>query len=167
VGHTFADFSPPTQPDGRNSLEAGKEWREIVLEKGPRNFYWCFQKKDGTPVDTMVTLAPVTIEQQTLMQSIVRDITRGKRLEEERIKAAKLETAVLLAGGIAHDFNNLLGVILGNIELAKSELSPGDKAFTYLSRMEESARSAVELTRAFSTISEKELHSSPKEPGAA
>jgi len=48
----------------------------------------------------------------------VNDITEAKRLENEIIKAEKLEDTALLAGGIAHDFNNLLGVILGNLELA-------------------------------------------------
>ena len=31
-----------------------------------------------------------------------------KKLEEERIKAQKLESIGTLAGGIAHDFNNML-----------------------------------------------------------
>ncbi|MBW7996932.1 MAG: DUF3365 domain-containing protein [Candidatus Glassbacteria bacterium] len=46
------------------------------------------------------------------------DITDRNQLEEERIKASKLESIGVLAGGIAHDFNNILTVILGNISLA-------------------------------------------------
>ncbi|MFC1614904.1 PAS domain S-box protein, partial [Gemmatimonadota bacterium] len=48
-----------------------------------------------------------------------RNITERKQLEEERAKAAKLESIGLLAGGIAHDFNNILSVILGNVSLTK------------------------------------------------
>jgi PAS domain S-box-containing protein len=167
IGRTFAHFSPPTQPDGRDSLVDGLEWRKKVLEGQPRKFYWRFIKGDGTPIDTMVSLSAVTIDRQLLLQSIVHDITDQKRLEEERIKAAKLETTTLLAGGITHDFNNLLGIILGNIELAGAKLSPEDKALSYLSRMEKSARSAAELTRAFHTISEKEFQSRERAPIAA
>jgi signal transduction histidine kinase len=43
----------------------------------------------------------------------------NRRLEDERQKAARLESIGTLAGGIAHDFNNLLTVILGNVSMAQ------------------------------------------------
>ena len=56
----------------------------------------------------------------TVMGVIVtRDITEQKRVEEERIRATKLESVGLLAGGIAHDFNNILTSVFANIGLAK------------------------------------------------
>ena len=50
-------------------------------------------------------------------QSVGRDVTDLKRMEEELHVAKKLESVGLLAGGIAHDFNNLLTAILGNTML--------------------------------------------------
>ena len=50
---------------------------------------------------------------------VTRDITEYKRVEEERIRATKLESVGLLAGGIAHDFNNILTSVFANIGLAK------------------------------------------------
>ena len=50
---------------------------------------------------------------------VTRDITEQKRLEEERLRATKLESVGLLAGGIAHDFNNILTSVFANIGLAK------------------------------------------------
>ncbi|MCZ6799001.1 MAG: PAS domain S-box protein [Nitrospirae bacterium] len=50
---------------------------------------------------------------------VTRDITEHKRVEEERIRATKLESVGLLAGGIAHDFNNILTSVFANIGLAK------------------------------------------------
>ena len=49
---------------------------------------------------------------------VFRDITDAVRLEEERLKAVKLESLGVLAGGIAHDFNNILTAIIGNLQLA-------------------------------------------------
>jgi hemerythrin-like metal-binding protein len=49
----------------------------------------------------------------------------------------KLESLRLLASGIAHDFNNLLGAMVGNLELARSELDPKAPAQTHLAALEQ------------------------------
>ncbi|MCK4782877.1 MAG: PAS domain S-box protein, partial [Desulfobacteraceae bacterium] len=70
--------------------------------------------KDGKPSGVLLT---------------ARDITERKKMEEELLKAKKLESIGVLAGGIAHDYNNLLTAIIGNISLAQSYLKPDDEAF--------------------------------------
>jgi PAS domain S-box-containing protein len=50
---------------------------------------------------------------------VSRDITERRRIEEERLRATKLESIGILAGGIAHDFNNILTAVFANIGLAK------------------------------------------------
>lgn len=56
-----------------------------------------------------------------------RDITDHRRLQQQSIKAHKMEMVGRLAGGIAHQFNNALSVILGYLDLMTSEL-PDDGA---------------------------------------
>lgn len=51
---------------------------------------------------------------------VFRDITERKKIDEELLKAQKLESIGVLAGGIAHDFNNLLTAIIGNISLSEA-----------------------------------------------
>ncbi|MDT7041167.1 PAS domain S-box protein [Candidatus Nitronereus thalassa] len=46
---------------------------------------------------------------------VSRDITERRRIEEERLRATKLESIGILAGGIAHDFNNILTAVFANI----------------------------------------------------
>lgn len=50
---------------------------------------------------------------------VSRDITERRRMDEERLRATKLESVGVLAGGIAHDFNNILTAVFANIGLAK------------------------------------------------
>ncbi|MDD4255790.1 MAG: PAS domain S-box protein [Methanofollis sp.] len=85
---------------------------------------------------------------------IIRDITLGKKIEEERMKAEKLGSLGVLAGGISHDFNNILTAILGNITLAKGDLAPGTFAFERINEAERGIERAKEITAqllAFST----------------
>ncbi len=51
--------------------------------------------------------------------AIIHDITERKQLEQERLRASKLDSLSLLAGGLAHDFNNILTIILGNLSVAR------------------------------------------------
>lgn len=55
----------------------------------------------------------------TGMVLVFRDVTEQERLEQELVRAARLESVGILAGGIAHDFNNLLTTILGGVSMAK------------------------------------------------
>jgi signal transduction histidine kinase len=83
----------------------------------------------------------------------MRDITDRKRMEEELLRAQKLESIGLLAGGIAHDFNNLLTAILGNITLAKQDAPPGENLHGRLNEAEKAACRAQDLTQQLLTFS--------------
>jgi PAS domain S-box-containing protein len=76
-------------------------------------------------------------------RAAVSDITERKRAEEDRLILSKLESTGILAGGIAHDFNNLLTVILLNLEMARTIISPGEE----LTRRLEEAKKAASLAR--------------------
>ncbi len=89
---------------------------------------------------------PVTINGLSL------DITERKRLEDELIKAQKLDTIGTLAGGIAHDYNNLLAVIMGNIDLAMVLISENDQAYAVLKKAEQAALKARDLTQQIITF---------------
>jgi two-component system CheB/CheR fusion protein len=77
---------------------------------------------------------------------VMNNITDKRLLEEERLKAQKLESIGTLAGGIAHDFNNLLQGIFGNISLTKETLDQKDESLALLSEAENALRQATSLT---------------------
>jgi PAS domain S-box-containing protein len=82
-----------------------------------------------------------------------RDITERNKAEEERIDmerrllhAQKLESLGVMAGGIAHDFNNLLMAILGNLDLARLDLSPVSRSRPFIDQALKAGRRAADLT---------------------
>jgi PAS domain S-box-containing protein len=83
---------------------------------------------------------------------VARDITERKRIEEDLIRANKIESIGLLAGGIAHDFNNILGIIWGNISLAKTSLLPEHPVYQILVDSERGFIRARELTQQLLTF---------------
>lgn len=87
---------------------------------------------------------------------VTRDITEHKRVEDERLRATKLESVGLLAGGIAHDFNNILTSVFANIGLAKmistKEASSISSVIERLSAAEKACLRARDLTKQLLTF---------------
>ncbi|HWQ21768.1 MAG TPA: PAS domain S-box protein [Clostridia bacterium] len=91
--------------------------------------------------------------------AIVQDITDRKRAEEEKeamqaqlLQSKKLEAVGQLAGGVAHNFNNLLTGILGNIDLARSDLDAAHPASSSLDTARAAALRAASLARQLSSF---------------
>ena len=87
---------------------------------------------------------------------VARDITEQKQVEEERLRAIKLESVGLLAGGIAHDFNNILTSVFANIGLAKmitaKNASSNTSVVERLSAAEKACLRARDLTKQLLTF---------------
>lgn len=66
-----------------------------------------------------------TAELRMSTEQLRAEITQREQMEEELLRARKLESLGVMAGGIAHDFNNFLTIVQGNIEVAKGQLDPG------------------------------------------
>ncbi|MGA2152383.1 MAG: ATP-binding protein, partial [Geobacteraceae bacterium] len=99
-----------------------------------------------------ITIPGNDSEFENLLVSIF-DITEHRKMEEELLKAQKLESLGVLAGGIAHDFNNMLTVILGNIVLAKMRLNKDDNVYLRLDKAENAIHRAKDLTSNLLTFS--------------
>jgi len=87
------------------------------------------------------------------LMGTVQDISERKRMEEDLVKAQKLESVGILAGGIAHDFNNILSAIWGNIDLAKMDAEPGGRVFKSLEHAVRACHRATDLTAQLLTFS--------------
>ncbi len=109
--------------------------------------------KDPFPIEMIAK--PVSSEGRIEAFHIVsRDISERKRaeadkavLEEQILKSQKLESLGVLAGGIAHDFNNILVAIIGNTDLAISELPQSSPVYEHLADIGAAATRAADLCR--------------------
>jgi PAS domain S-box-containing protein len=84
---------------------------------------------------------------------IMNDMTHHRKAEAELVKTKKIESLGILAGGIAHDFNNILTAVIGNINLAKMEITEDHKSYPLLVGVEKAAWRARDLTQQLLTFS--------------
>lgn len=84
---------------------------------------------------------------------VISDLSSRKRIEQEQVKAAKLESVGILAGGIAHDFNNILSAIHTTIAAAKLGLEDGEDVSEDLDEAQRGCLRARDLTRQLMSLS--------------
>jgi PAS domain S-box-containing protein len=99
--------------------------------------------------------APIRAQDGTIIGAVLvfRDVTERRKIEEELVKADRLESVGVLAGGIAHDFNNILTAVLGNISLAKLYAGENEKLSARLNNAEKASLRAQDLTQQLLTFS--------------
>ncbi len=74
------------------------------------------------------------------------DVTGKRRLQEQSLRAQRLESVGTLAGGIAHDLNNVLAPIMMSIESLREIVTDQD-AVPLLDILNESAHRGADLVR--------------------
>jgi len=112
-----------------------------------------FLRIDDSEIDVEVVGVPFVYQGERASMALFRDITRRKRMEQELLRAQKLESVGVLAGGIAHDFNNILQVIRGNALMAKANMNDKDNVDLCLTAIEKAVLHAVSLTSQLLTFS--------------
>ncbi len=157
-GFTREEFRSLTASDITKRVDADRHSlaknRRMLLEAGQLVFETTHITKAGSEFPVEINSSVVNLTGRPMILAVVRDITKRKHLEKERLvferqvqHAQKLESLGVLAGGIAHDFNNLLMAILGNADLALDEISSVSPARSKLRDIEKAVKRAAELAR--------------------
>lgn len=151
LGNSIFDFFEP------ESYENIRERLNEITHNSFRVDELCeaaFLHRNGDAVPVEVNAAPTLKEGVPIgFLFTAKDISKRRRIEEELLRAKKLESIGILAGGIAHDYNNLLTAIVGYITLAESTMKPGDEALTHLGQARYAANMAKTLSRKLITFS--------------
>jgi PAS domain S-box-containing protein len=85
LGKSPVDFSPPTQPNGQDSLSAAMERIGVAMEKGTHVFDWTHRKFTGEDFPAAVVLTRLDFEGRTLLAASIRD--RSKEVQAEQMAA--------------------------------------------------------------------------------
>jgi PAS domain S-box-containing protein len=78
IGQPPYVFSPPQQPDGRDSKQAAQELIRRAFGGEQLSFDWLHSRCDGSVFQAEVTLTRLELQQEQLLLAIVRDITERR-----------------------------------------------------------------------------------------
>ena len=132
----YADPAPFDQATAK-MLAAG-EWIGELVHK----------RKDGASitVESRWTLLRDDEGRPKSVLSINTDITERKKIEQQFLRAQRMESIGTLAGGIAHDLNNLLAPITMGADLLLM-FDPNPRSLPVIENMKRSARRGSDLVK--------------------
>ena len=121
------------------TIASGQEWHGEIQNK----------RKDGSVFWERVSISPIRDHEGSITHflGIKEDITTAKNMQAQLLQAQKMEAVGRLAGGVAHDYNNMLSVILGNAQMAASEIDPDHPIYESLQEVINAAQRSANLTR--------------------
>jgi two-component system, cell cycle sensor histidine kinase and response regulator CckA len=149
IGKTSLELNFWFDPQERVQLLHELHENGIVKNKETR-----LRRKDGSLCIGLMSVRIIEINGQQCLLAVTRDVTEREYLQNELIKAQKLESISILAGGIAHNFNNVLTGVIGYISYAKKHLGDPPKALQILESAEKSSYRAAGLARQLLTFSQ-------------
>ncbi|MCL4873873.1 transporter substrate-binding domain-containing protein [bacterium] len=143
--HFLARGIPLFREDGRI-----REWVGTCIDITERKQSEDLLRKAHEELETRIIER--TAELKAANARLKQEIAERERMEDELIKAQKLESLGVFAGGIAHDFNNLLQSITNNIGVARLYASEKDSVEDALGDAETAAKYASQLSQRLLTF---------------
>ena len=154
TGYTDEELASMYGPDffeGDDRALIGERMKE-VFRVGSSDAEAELVTKDGRRIPYYFSGSHKRLDGKDYLVGLGIDITERREAERERREleaqvrqAQKLDSLGILAGGIAHDFNNLLMGVLGNAELALTELPPESAVRADIENVRRAATRASEL----------------------
>ncbi|MCE7875712.1 PAS domain S-box protein, partial [bacterium CPR1] len=125
-----------------------EEATALLLEQGKWSGEIEQRARDGSKLTVLArwTVLKGPSSEPLSILAINTDITDNKRIEQQLLRAQRLESIGTLASGIAHDLNNILSPILMAIAMLK-EQAQGPDALALVETLRSSAQRGADLVR--------------------
>ena len=151
TGQTFEELRGwgwlnAVHPDDRG--ETAKVWSAAVESRCRYEVEHRLQARDKTYHNMLVRAVPITGGEGNIVQwiGIHTDVTERKQLEQQFLRAQRMESIGTLAGGIAHDLNNILAPIMMAVQVLKMNIKdPQSKSI--LDTIEISSKRGADIVR--------------------
>ncbi|WP_049756616.1 PAS domain S-box protein [Chloroherpeton thalassium] len=101
-------------------------------------------RKHASSFPAEASISKLMVGGKPLMVILLNDITERKKMQEQILRAQRMESIGLLASGIAHDMNNILTPIMMSMELLK-EIVDDEEGFERIQTINKSTRRAKNL----------------------
>ncbi|UCE06754.1 MAG: PAS domain S-box protein [bacterium] len=93
------------------------------------------RNKEGNPLDVEISLGRFFLGKKVVYQGIVHDITKVRKLEQEREQRKHLAILGEMAARIAHEIKNPLASIQTGIQLLESQVQESGQQTSYYERL--------------------------------
>ena len=162
IGRSLLDLIiPPAMVEGVKAATAQMIATGEAIPEGDL----VLRRKDGTPIEVFSSHAYLDIPgHEPEFYCIDFDLTERREadalrtvLESQLRESQKMEALGTLAGGVAHDFNNIVTAILGNVELALSDIDRDSPARTSLLEIRKASRRARDLVKQILAFSRRQV----------
>lgn len=115
VGRPLRQF---VRVHGKGGGEAERFWQGVREQRAQETAEGELQRLDHGRVSVEVTVKPIVLGGETVMQVVCRDVTHKLRMLAERMRLDRLVAMGTLAAGMGHEINNPLSFVMTNIDYA-------------------------------------------------
>lgn len=119
-----AQLSPPTQPDGRSSVEAANAHIETAFTTGHDQFEWVHRRATGEDFPAEVLLSAFEWGKKRVLQATVRDISERVRSEQALKESNEMFLAFIKEAAMR--LKNPMEVVGDNLALVIEEMESGE-----------------------------------------
>ena len=112
---------------------------------------------DGSEFPVELGVVRVDLPGPPEFTAFIRDVTEQKKMEQQLIRAQKMESIGRLAGGVAHDFNNLLTIIMGYTTRLQDQVGADDCYGREINGIRRATDRAAALTRQLLAFSRRQV----------
>lgn len=130
--------------DAEETPEITSDRIKRIIARGSELFETRHRRKDGSVWDVEVSVSWLDMEGGRFI-CFCRDLSERRKSEAMANKLHKTESLGRMAGAVAHNYNNLLTVVIGNLEMALTDLPPGGPTGKMLESALASARRSVDI----------------------